>query len=305
MVQGGWGFASGTFGELVQGEIDDTPFLVTLPIRWGTRATFIPRSAPGVDVYPSHRKKAQKAAQLALIQMAYDGGGLLSISSVIPIGKGMASSSADIVASMRAVWAAMGKEVAPKRMARLAARIEPSDGVMYDGVVVFNPRQGTVIERWNMMPFGLIVGLVGRGRVNTEAHHRERKSYDDDHQKKLAAALDNARRGVQERDFALLGQAGRLSAEVQADRDPEDYALRLLLKESEARDWGVVIAHSGTVRGFLFSPQMVRRGYANEAERILRRIDKGAVFRFWTQSRPLVHSGIVALDHLMERQEQF
>ena len=304
MVRGGWGFASGTFGELVQGELDNVPFLITLPIRWGTRALFIPRPQPGVDVYPFHRKKAQKAAQMVLSQFSYGAGGLLSVSSVIPIGKGLASSSADIVASMRAVLAALGKDLPAKRMAGLAARIEPSDGVMYNGVVVFNPRQGTVIERWGSMPAGLIVGLVGRGRVNTEAHHRERKRYSADHQKKLARALELARLGVQSKDFSLIGQAGRLSAEVQLDRDPDDTPLRDLIRESEHRNWGIVIAHSGTARGFLFSPHL-GHGLASEAERVLRRIDKGSVYRFWTQSRPLALSGPVSLQNLKEaRQEQ-
>ncbi len=305
MVRGGWGFASGTFGELVQGELNGTPFLVTLPIRWGTRAIFIPRPGPGVEVYPPHRKKAQVAAQQVLRYFGKSQGGLLSVSSVIPIGKGMASSSADIVASMRAVSAAVGRPVSAGRMARIAARIEPSDGVMYDGVVAFNPRQGVILERWGPMPLGLIVGLVGQGRVNTEAHHRDRIPYTIEHQKKLSLALSRAREGVVRRDFTLIGEAGRLSAEVQWERGSPDELLGEILRHAADRRWGVVIAHSGTVRGFIFSPQAVRHGQARDAERYLRSLGSGSVFRFWTQSRRLASQGELEDDVMRGRREKF
>ncbi len=305
MVRGGWGFASGTFGELVQGELNGTPFLVTLPIRWGTRAIFIPRPAPGVEVYPPHRKKAQVAAQQVLKYLGKTQGGLLSVSSVIPIGKGMASSSADVVASMRAVSAALGKPIPASRMAYIAARIEPSDGVMYDGVVAFNPRQGVILERWGPMPTGLIVGLVGQGRVNTEAHHRDRIPYTEEHQKKLSLALNRAREGVIRRDFTLIGEAGRFSAEVQWERGSDDEILEAVLHQSKERQWGVVIAHSGTVRGFIFSPQAVRKGQALEAERYLRGLGGGSVFRFWTQSRKLASQGPLEEDAMRTRRERF
>ncbi len=305
MGRGGWGFASGTFGELVQGELNGMPFLVTLPIRWGTRAIFIPGPGPGVDVYPPHRKKAQIAAQQVLRYLGKTQGGLLSVSSVIPIGKGMASSSADVVASMRAVSAALGRSIPPSRMARIAARIEPSDGVMYDGVVVFNPRQGIILERWGPMPAGLIVGFVGQGRVNTEAHHRERIPYSAEHQKKLSLALGRAREGLIQRNFALIGEAGRLSAEVQWERGSDDAILEAVLRQSLERNWGVVIAHSGTVRGFIFSPQAVRKGKALEAERFLRGIGAGSVFRFWTQSRKLTNQGILEEETVRTRRERF
>lgn len=304
MIRGGWGFASGTFGELVQGELNGTPFLVTLPIRWGTRAIFIPRPGPGVEVYPPHRKKAQVAAQQVLKYLGKTHGGLLSVSSVIPIGKGMASSSADVVASMRAVSAALGKSISASRMARIAAHIEPSDGVMYDGVVAFNPRQGVILERWGPMPTGLIVGHVGQGRVNTEAHHRERIPYTKEHQKKLSLALNRAREGVIQRDFNLIGEAGRFSAEVQWERGSEDGILEAVLHQSRERRWGVVVAHSGTVRGFIFSPQAVRKGQALEAERYLQGLDGGSVFRFWTQSRKLPSQGPLEEEAIRPRRER-
>ncbi|AUW95106.1 MAG: GHMP kinase [Sulfobacillus thermotolerans] len=290
MKQAGWGFSSGTFGELVQGVIDQTPFLVTIPIRWGTRAKFIPGENSEVVVYPRHRKKAQKAALLAC-QALKKPGGILSISSVIPIGKGMASSSADIVASMRAVAAAYDRSLLPSTMARLAAQIEPSDGVMYPHMVVFDPVKGILLEKWPMAPYAVIVGLIGPGRVNTALHHRMRESYTAHQQQRLAQALKIAREAAHARQVSQMGQAGLISAEVQWERNPEDRLLGAVIEQAHQQQWGVVTAHSGTARGYLFSPRDFHTGAILKAERFLRSLQAGPVFRFWTLTRPVATAG--------------
>lgn len=295
MNEAGWGFAPGTFGELVQGELQNTPFLVTLPIRWGTRAAFFPGRHAHVEVYPAYRSKARRAAEEAA-RLLKRPGGALSISSVIPVGKGMASSSADIVASMRAVAAAYRKTISPAHMARIAAAIEPSDGIMYPGIVAINPLTGLLLERFGPIPPAVIVGLVGPGRINTADHHRRREAYTASQQGRLAEAVRLLRKAAELRQVGLLGQAGRISAEVQAERDSEDAMLAELLAKARRENWGMVIAHTGTVRGYLFAPSELRRGAVANAEKYLRELACGPVFRFWTQSAPIEVQGPLARD---------
>ncbi|SMC04309.1 threonine kinase [Sulfobacillus thermosulfidooxidans DSM 9293] len=290
MKQAGWGFSSGTFGELVQGVIDETPFLVTIPIRWGTRAKFIPGENQDVVVYPRHRKKAQIAATLACRALKKPGG-TLSISSVIPIGKGMASSSADIVASIRAVAAAYGRTLLPSMIARIAAQIEPSDGVMYPQMVAFEPVKGILLEKWPRAPHAVIVGLIGHGRVNTALHHQSRKPYSPAQQTRLAQALRMAREAAYAHDVGGLGKAGLISAEVQWERNPHDQILAQVIEQAHQHGWGVVTAHSGTARGYLFAPHDFRSGAIAQAERFLRSLHNGPVFRFWTLTRSMATQG--------------
>lgn len=292
MVEVGWGFAPGTFGELVQGELDDTSFLVTLPIRLGTRARFVPGTGSEVQAYPPYRKKAQVAAEAACRALNRPGG-MLSISSVIPIGKGLASSSADIVASMRAVAAAYKMRLPATQMGRIAASVEPSDGVMYDSMVIFNPRKGVLLERLGRTPSAILVGIVGPGRINTEIQHIKRQPYSHMHQERLRTALEFARDGVEQHRLELVGRAGKISAEIHAERHPDDGLLRELLGVSERESWGMVIGHTGTVRGFIFSPKDLRRGVVDEAEHYLRGLRQGMVFRFWTLNRVGVSQGTV------------
>ncbi len=273
----GWGFAAGTFGELVQGQIDDIPFLITLPIAWGTRATFVATDGDVLEVWPSHRKKALQAAELALDAWHKPHGGVLVVQSTLPVGKGMASSSADIVASIRAVGAFYGQRLSPGQIAQWAAQVEPTDGIMYPNVVAFNPLTGQLLERFGPMPPALILGVLGHGRINTEDHHRHRMPYRADHQQRLKEALKIARLGIEQRDVGLLGKAGRISAEVAYEREP-DAALLAFLELAARDDLGVIIGHSGTVRGLLL-PSPSPYGVLRKLEQRLWGLNAGPVHR--------------------------
>jgi L-threonine kinase len=203
--------------------------------------------------------------------------GVLMIQSTLPVGKGMASSSADIVAACRAVAAYFGRRLPPGRIAELSAAIEPTDGIMYDGVVAFDPIQGKLLERLGAPPALVIVGVLGRGRINTEDHHRHRADYEPQQERRIQEALDYARAGIATHDANLLGQAGRISAEVAREREP-DPSLDELLRIADDEACGVIIAHSGTVRGVLVS-SAVSRVTLRRLEQRLWRLDAGPVYQ--------------------------
>ncbi|GKT23550.1 Propanediol utilisation/coumermycin biosynthesis, PduX-related like protein, partial [Aduncisulcus paluster] len=56
----------------------------------------------------------------------------LDICSDIPVGKGMASSTADIVGVLTAVAVFAGKEPDPNWLGKAAAEIEPTDNIMFE-----------------------------------------------------------------------------------------------------------------------------------------------------------------------------
>lgn len=221
--------------------------------------------------------------------------GVLVIQSTLPVGKGMASSSADIVAACRAVAAYFGRSLSPGRIAELSGKIEPTDGIMYGDVVAFDPIHGKLLERLGAPPAVVIVGVLGHGRINTEDHHRHRSEYARDQQQRIQAALVYAREGIEKRDVALLGQAGRMSAEVAREREP-DPSLDELLRIAEEEDAGVIIAHSGTVRGVLVS-SAVPRVKLRRLEQRLWRLDTGPVYQIAVQNpRSRALSGRVCSD---------
>ena len=99
MRQQGSVLVPGTCGELVQGTICGTNFLVSCPVNWFSRVTII--AAPGQRriAFPADRIKTARAVRRALQREGGAGlAAVIEVSSGLPIGKGMASSTADLSA---------------------------------------------------------------------------------------------------------------------------------------------------------------------------------------------------------------
>lgn len=110
--------------------------------------------------------------------------------------------------------------------------------------------------------------------------------------------MAKARQGVCLHRMEELGEAGRLSAEIHLERNPGDRTLAVILEQARQSGWGVVVAHTGTVRGFIFSPEKLRTREPAAAERFLKSLDRGPVLRIWTLSRPVSCSGRIAVDRV-------
>ena len=95
----------GSFGELLQGALPEHgPFLVTLPIELRARARFVvPDSLRELSVHPESSWKSLRLAEALLRRYALPLRGELTLASEIPRGKGLASSTADLVATYRAL----------------------------------------------------------------------------------------------------------------------------------------------------------------------------------------------------------
>lgn len=214
---------------------------------------------------------------MALAAWGVPPGGELVIQSALPVGKGMASSTADMVAAVRAAAAYYGVTVRARDLARWASTVEPSDGIMYPFVAAFNPVAGRLLERLGPVPRALVVGAIGSGRVNTAHHLRTRRPYSPAHQARLKDALSCVRRGLFHRDVAALGEAGLISAEVQYERTG-DAALGRLIEAAHELGVGVMVGHTGTVRGWLV-PRHVPPSLLHRLEQRLRMLDLGPCYR--------------------------
>ena len=116
----------GSCGELVQGTKEGVPFLVTCPIDLYTTVTV----TDGVGQRQGFGAKSHAAFRRILDYLGEEVFPCdMTLASELPIGKGMASSSADIAAVCFAAAAALGKELTAAEVSRIAAGIEPTDGV--------------------------------------------------------------------------------------------------------------------------------------------------------------------------------
>lgn len=247
--------AFGTFGELLQGVDDDgVDFLVTLPISCWSTATFVSEpSRPGIAVSPPYKYKAVALARAILTSAGANGGGRIELRSAIPEGKGLASSSADLVATARAVGNALGVELSGELIEELLRRIEPTDGVMYDAVTAFNHRQVRLRAVLGTLPPLIVVGLDEGGVVDTMRFNRLPKPFDAADRRAYTRLLAELTTAVADGDLTTVGRVATESAELNQKLHTKRTlgALRAACADIDAL--GVVTAHSGTVNGLLLA----------------------------------------------------
>lgn len=248
------GHAFGTFGELLQGALPepDGHFLVTFPLaRWAT-AAFHPRpDRRDVRVTPGHKGKSRRVAEVVLAALGVPYGGLLEVGGDLPEGKGLASSSADLVATVRAVGAAFGRSFSPAETEAFLRGIEPADGVMYDEIVAFRHREVRLGRRLGVLPPLAVVAHDEGGQVDTVAHNRGSGAIDAADRREYARLLDRLAGGIAAADLAEVGAVATRSAEMNARRREREgfELLRGLCREVDGL--GLVLAHSGTMLGVL------------------------------------------------------
>jgi uncharacterized protein involved in propanediol utilization len=285
----GVGFASAHHGEILQGVFYDDKGklrrgLVTLRfVELGSRATFYPYSMWTEIVSPPGMLKARRAASLAMEELATDHspviGGYMDISSNVPRGMGMGSSTADVTAAIRAIADFHGVTPSADKISKIAVRAEwASDPIMIDDeAVLFAQREGVVLETFgHRLPGMIVVGCnadPGVACIDTLALTPAMYNVSDiEHFSFLRAEL---RVAVVNGDVARLGMVATCSALISQRFLPKP-ALEFLLDVCRScGGCGVQVAHSGTVAGVIFDSRDHR--VAASVERCIRQIEKAGL----------------------------
>ncbi|GGY37625.1 GHMP family kinase ATP-binding protein [Streptomyces djakartensis] len=248
--------AFGTFGELLQGVLpeEDGDFLVTLPVaRWAmARFELVPDSA-ALQVWPAHKRKALWLTSMIMEDARRSAGGVLKIDSTIPEGKGLASSSADLVATARAVANALDEPMPPRRIESYLARIEPTDGVLYPAVVAFHHRSVRLRARLGSLPSMAVVSVDEGGAVDTVDFNSIPKPFTAADKREYARLLERVTRAVARQDLAEVGRVATASARMNQVLRHKWSLDPLIDICREVGGLGVVVGHSGTTLGILLN----------------------------------------------------
>ena len=252
--------APGVCGELAQGVLANTYFLVTCPVDFFSRVRVDVFESGGVEASEGCPKTAAAVRRTLAHLKRAKLGVKVQVNSPIPRSKGMGSSSADLAAAIAATGLALGERIAPEAIAQIALSIEPTDGVMMPGLALFDHRAGLLRESLGPPPPMEIVALDLGGTVDTVEFNRVDRtrawiSVSD----QSVAALRLVRRGIEEQDPALVGEGATMSAQA---------GQRIMRKQrlddviAFAQDLGAVgvnVGHSGTIMGILLDARE-RRG---------------------------------------------
>ncbi len=162
---------NGSFGEVLQGRCEQGDFLITLPIAKGTTATI----KADEKIFSSITGAPEKTKATASVNYLLDYLKIpsnkrsfrITLDCELPVGSGLASSTADCVAAMRAVCKYLGVSSDPELFSDIIAQIEPHDGIMYPNCVIYNHRSGKLIKDLAFTPSCLVVTAELKHPVST------------------------------------------------------------------------------------------------------------------------------------------
>ncbi len=262
----------GTCGELVQGTLDGMPCLVSCPIAaYSVADVDIDRHNGGGSGWslPPHLTKTRAALHYGLEDLGLaDRTGRVNLRSDLPRSRGYGSSTADIGATLFALGHAVGRELSPAQVAQLALRVEPTDGSLFSGWVLWDHRSGQRCEALGAPPLLSVIVLDPGGAVDTIAYNQQvqapmLRALASRHREAFAMLQE----GIKHGDAATIGAAATLSAVAHQEILPSallDVALKLGQAIGAV---GVCRAHSGTIIGLLIDPHDTEMSTACELVR--------------------------------------
>jgi L-threonine kinase len=167
----------------------------------------------------------------------------------------MGSSTADVAGAIYGLAAALGREVDPWTVARMAVDVEPTNGSLFPGVAVFDHREASLYKPLGTPPPADVLVLDCGGEVDTlEFNAIDRSAQLRELEQEFARALNLIRQGVDQQDLAALAQGSTISALAQQNLLPKAPLEQVIRVGHELGALGVTVAHSGTVIGVIFPP---------------------------------------------------
>ncbi|WP_313990472.1 GHMP kinase [uncultured Selenomonas sp.] len=281
--------APASCGELVEGVLHGTPFLVTAPISMYAVATVS-------DAFTGMHGLGEKAQEALRRTLEYIGRGEMPygirLVSNIPQGKGMASSSADIAAVSYAAARACGRVLTGQEMMDIAIAIEPSDGIAFAGLSYVSHTTGELFGQYHNVPLlGISIFDVG-GAVDTISYYRSKgnQGSQDEAYRTLLDTVDQAFRTDGYRQAMLLGQAATASARLNQPHLEKPRLDAFITATQDKGSVGVLVAHSGTVVGVLWEQDMKAAAMERETRALAQEFD--GVYTYMQTAR-LISGGVV------------
>ncbi len=245
----GWAAVPGSCGELVQGIYEGRHFHVTCPVDLYSRAVAVRKATEGVLVNP-HSPKAARAVEGLLERFRVEGGFELFIDRDMSVGKGMASSTADIAAACWAVADALNLELSAECVAEAAVAVEPTDGVLFPGIVAFDHVQGGAFRRLDYVAMDVVI-IEPPSTIDTLAVAANRPRYAPADLKQIEEAYAMVVAGLADGDEAAVAAGATLSASVNQRYFPKRHFEEISDLAARCGALGLNVAHSGTVMGVL------------------------------------------------------
>lgn len=244
-------------GELMQGWIEGSEKLISYPIDWYSEVIIEEQLSMQQSPQLSKNSKVWAAFQKTCAYFGLEAAQIprvsITVSSSIPVAKGMASSTADIAATVLATATLLGYELNSQQLAQICLSMEATDSTIFPSLTLFDHLLGKTIVESQWIPTFHVLVLEPMDTLITEVFRK------DNHQQLLLANYEQLstaykiyQQAVGEQSVSKLGEAATMSAIANQRILPKKRFQDLCEIVNKSQILGINVAHSGTVIGLMY-----------------------------------------------------
>ena len=253
-----YGICPASCGEFVQGILDNEEYLSSYAIDMFSIASLEEKKEDINLGSKKSRKAIEKVFEKFNIPIEESKNISLDLKSNIPIGKGMASSTADIGATIKATLSILNKKLNDEEISLIASEIEPTDSIILYKNSIFNPINGSVKKYLSSFDNGRVIILEPKEVLETKII-RSNPNYLNiklENKSIIKKSFNLLEKGLENNDLKLIGEACTLSSLANENIHKKPYLNEIIEISQNMNAYGVNIAHSGTVIGILIDKNM-------------------------------------------------
>ncbi|OBR96737.1 L-threonine kinase [Clostridium ragsdalei P11] len=238
----------GSFGEILQGKIENRDLLLSCPVNIYTKVKLIECNNP---VRKRYLKKSSSFLYNILKSWGYEkyfDSLDIEINSEIPYGKGLASSTADLCGVYYCLINMFNKKFNEVELVKNCIDIEPTDSIVFNKMTLFDYKSGNYKFTIGDYLSYNILAFEGDKTVDTvEFNHKNLPNLCD--VKDLVPILKEA---VKEKDLHKLAYVSTESIVKNQERLYYDFLNLVMDIKEKTSGLGIIGAHSGNVLGIIY-----------------------------------------------------
>ena len=244
----------GSCGELIQGYLNSSNFLISCPIDIYSTVTVHKQNTKQIEI-ADNKDKTKRALECFLDYYQIKNTGLkVEINSNLPVLKGMGSSTADMSAAVIAAAKELNINLDLSLLQQILIEIEPSDATFLKGINLFDHIQGQKSRYLgDIKPIPLLVYDYG-GKVDTLVFNQRKdlSKLNKDKAKEIEKAYNYIKKGIKQDNLEMIGKGATISSLANQTILPKRGLKELIqILKKQPGFLGINTAHSGTVIGIM------------------------------------------------------
>jgi uncharacterized protein involved in propanediol utilization len=242
-------------GEILQGAVRRADgihrllFSLPAPTLW-TKAELIATPGQALTVNPLWARKTLSAARLLLSRLDLpQPEAMIRLTTNIPVGKGCGSSTADILATLRALLVFLRITMTEEELAKLIVEAEEaSDGSILSRPAIFRHREGIVDQYLpGVLPNIHVVVIDAQPGEIVLTGPMQRARYSEDQLEAFSVLIARLNRAFRLGCASDFGAVATASARISQGFLPKPYLEDIITLVRREGGYGVGVAHSGTI----------------------------------------------------------